>query len=305
MGGHDVVGNSLEFVRFLKHAFLPVEGRRGGEAFLQNGSGGERLRIRRERPPSLFRLDEKVAVVTGAGSGIGEQIALLFAQQGARVVVADRDETNGRGVAERIGTQALFLPMDVTSSQSVRAGLEQTFERFGQLDILVNNAGIGFVGSVEETPEEEFSRLMDVNVLGVFHGCKHAAPLMLRQGRGNIINIASVAGLVGIPRRFAYCATKGAVIAMTRQMAVDYAKKGIRVNAIAPGTVETPFVESYLQRFHAGEIEQTRAQLHARQPIGRMGRPEEIATMALYLASDESEFVTGSVLVIDGGWTAA
>lgn len=270
---------------------------RGGRAFLS--------KIFPAKGHEMFRLEGKVAFVTGAGSGIGEQIARLFADRGARVVVADRDRENAQRVVEAIGSAALLQEVDVTQATDVKKAMEQTVERFEKLDILVNNAGIGFVGNVEETPEEDFQRLLAVNVTGVFHGCKYAAPLMLQQGRGNIINIASVAGLVGIPRRFAYCATKGAVVAMTRQMAVDYAKKGIRVNAIAPGTVETPFVEGYLHRFHAGETEEVRAQLHARQPIGRMGRPEEIAYLALYLAADESAFVTGSVLVIDGGWTAA
>lgn len=252
----------------------------------------------------MFRLDGKVAVVTGAASGIGEQIARSFAAQGASVVIADIDEAAGHRVAEEIGQNACCYRVDVTRTDDVKALLQSTVQRFGRLDILVNNAGIGFVGNIEETPEADFQRLMDVNVNGVFYGCKHAIPIMLAQGKGNIINIGSVAGLIGIERRFAYCATKGAVIAMTRQLAIDYATRGIRVNCIAPGTIYTPFVDSYLQRFHAGEIEQTKAKLHARQPIGRMGRPEEVAAMAVYLASDESDLVTGAVMAIDGGWTA-
>ena len=252
----------------------------------------------------MFSLDGKTAFITGAGSGIGEQIARLFAAQGARVVIADVDRDTGGAVANDIGPSAHFQYVDVTDSQAVRESMLQSAERLERLDILVNNAGIAFVGNVEETPEEDFRRLQAVNVTGVYLCCTHVIPLMRGQGRGNIINIGSVAGMVGIERRFAYSATKGAVIAITRQLAVDYVGDGIRVNCICPGTVYTPFVESYLKRFHAGDIEETKAKLDARQPMGRMGRPEEIAQMALYLASDESEFVTGSILTIDGGLTA-
>lgn len=253
----------------------------------------------------MFRLDGKSAFVTGAGSGIGAQIARLFAAQGAQVIAADLDPAAGQRVAEDIGSSCHYLQVDVTDPENVRNAMQKAVEICGKLDILVNNAGIGFVGSIEETPEAEFARLMAVNVHGVFHCCKSAVPIMLRQGSGNIINIASVSGLVAVPRRFAYCGTKGAVIAMTRELAIDYAGKNIRVNAIAPGTVQTPFVEGFLQRFHAGEIEETRAAMHKRQPIGRMGEAIEIAGLAVYLAADESAFVTGSVMVIDGGWTAA
>lgn len=255
----------------------------------------------------MFRLDNKTAFITGAGSGIGEEMARLFAAQGARVVVADLGAEAGERVAGEIrgaGGAARVQPLDVTDDDAFRAALEQTALQDGALDILVNNAGIGLVANVEETTDEDFDRLLAVNVKGVFHGCKHAVPLMMRQGRGNIINMGSVAGLVAVARRFAYCATKGAVVAMTRQLAMDYVDRGIRANCICPGTVETPFVEGYLRKYHAGQIEETRAQLHARQPVGRMGRPDEIARAALYLASDDSAFVTGSILTIDGGWTA-
>lgn len=252
----------------------------------------------------MFRLDRKTAFITGAGSGIGEQTARLFAAQGARVVVADVDEEAGNRVAGEIGETALFRRMDVADSPAVAEAVKWTARQVGRLDILVNNAGIGFVGNVEETAEEDFLRLQTVNVTGVYLCCKHAIPIMRSQGGGNIINIGSVAGLVGIERRFAYSATKGAVIAITRQLAIDYVEDRIRVNCICPGTVYTPFVESYLHKFHAGEIEETKAKLDARQPMGRMGRPEEIAQMALYLAASESGFVTGSILTIDGGLTA-
>jgi NAD(P)-dependent dehydrogenase (short-subunit alcohol dehydrogenase family) len=170
----------------------------------------------------------------------------------------------------------------------------------------VNCAGIGLVGSVQETQDPDWDRLVAVNVTGVFHGSRAAVDQMLAQEPkgGVLVNIASVAGQIGVPRRFAYCATKGAVIAMTKQLAVDYVKEGIRCNAICPGTVYSPFVEGYVERFHKDNMEQTIRELHARQPIGRMGRPEEIADLAVYLASDESGFMTGSEVTIDGGWTA-
>lgn len=252
----------------------------------------------------MFRLDGKVALITGAGSGIGEQMARAFAEQGARVVVADISEDAAGRVSTEIGDSASPLRLDVTDSAGVLAAFESIAASHGSLDVLINNAGVGLVGNVEETEEADFDRLMTVNVKGVYNGCKAAVPIMLQQGGGNVINMGSVAGLVAVARRFAYCATKGAVIAMTRQLAMDYVDKRIRANVICPGTVETPFVEGYLQKFHAGEIEETRAQLHARQPIGRMGRPDEIARMAVYLASDEAAFVTGSIFTIDGGWTA-
>jgi NAD(P)-dependent dehydrogenase (short-subunit alcohol dehydrogenase family) len=194
------------------------------------------------------------------------------------------------------------LALDITDEAQVRDSLAAT----PKLDILVNNAGIGLVGNVEETRLEDLQKLFRVNVEGLFLVTKYSMPLLkaARPGPGKIVNIGSVAGLIGVKRRFAYCATKGAVVALTRQLAVDYPAE-IRANCICPGTVETPFVEGYLRKFHAGEEEQTRAELHKRQPVGRMGKPEEIASLALFLASHEANFMQGSVVNIDGGWTSA
>lgn len=253
-----------------------------------------------------FRLDSKVVLVTGAGSGIGAAIAGAFVEQGARVVVAEIDAARGQAVAAELGEGAVFHQTDVTDLSSVQSSVKTGVDTFGRLDVLVNCAGIGLVGNVQETNSDDFERLMAVNVRGVFHGSRAAVDQMLAQqpAGGVIINIASTAGLIGVPRRFAYCATKGAVIAMTKELAVDYVKQGIRCNAICPGTVFSPFVEGYVERFHHDTKEQTIAELHARQPIGRMGRPDEIADLAVYLASDEAGFMTGSAVVIDGGWTA-
>jgi len=213
-------------------------------------------------------------------------------------VIADLDETGAAALARQIpGSRALAL--DVTSEDAV----ERAFAGLAHLDILVNNAGIGSVGNVEETALQDFDRLYRVNVAGVFLVTKHALPLLVA-AKGSIVNLGSVAGLVGVKRRFAYSATKGAMVAMTRQLAVDYATQ-IRVNCICPGTVDTPFVEAYLEKYHKHEKEKVRGELNQRQPIGRLGRPDEIAHLILYLSSAEAEFVTGSVITIDGGWTAA
>ncbi|MBV8715481.1 MAG: glucose 1-dehydrogenase [Chloroflexi bacterium] len=253
-----------------------------------------------------FQLNEKIVLVTGGGSGIGAAICRATAEQGARVVVAELDANRGRQVVADLGDTAMFQQTDVTDLASVQNAVAIAAQRFGRLDVLVNCAGIGHVGSVQETEPADFDRLMAVNVRGVYHGSRAAVDQMLAQDPkgGVIINIASVAGQIGVPRRFAYCATKGAVIAMTRQLAVDYVKEGIRCNAICPGTVYSPFVEGYVERFHHDTREQTIAELHARQPIGRMGRPDEIADLTVYLASDEAGFMTGSAVVIDGAWTA-
>jgi len=250
-----------------------------------------------------FRLDGRIALVTGGASGIGEATVREFVRSGAFVWIADVNLAAAEALAVQTGS-AKALCLDVTSTDSIAGAVAE----IGRLDILVNNAGIGHVGSIEATEPEDFDRLFNVNVRGVYMVTRAFLPLLLatRGDRpvGAIVNVASVAGLVGIRQRFAYCASKGAVVAMTRQLAVEYPKT-LRVNAVCPGTVQTPFVEGYLEKFHRETKEETRAELSARQPIGRLGRPEEVASAIRYLASDEAAFVSGSLLTIDGGWTAA
>ncbi|MBI2690271.1 MAG: SDR family oxidoreductase [Acidobacteria bacterium] len=245
-----------------------------------------------------FRQDGRVALITGGASGIGEAACRVFTAAGASVLIADIDMARAEKLAAEL-PGALAVRCDVTDE----AGIRELFSGLQQLDVLVNNAGIGLVGNVEETETADFERLIRVNVTGPYLVTKYAMPLLLKSA-GRIVNIGSVAGLIGVKKRFAYCATKGAVVAMTRQLAVDYPTQ-IRVNCVCPGTVDSPFVEGYLEKYHKNEKEKVRLELNARQPIGRLGKPEEIANLALYLASDEAGFVNGSVVSIDGGWTAA
>jgi NAD(P)-dependent dehydrogenase (short-subunit alcohol dehydrogenase family) len=246
----------------------------------------------------VFRLDGKVALITGAASGIGEAIARTFSAAGAEMLAVDRDGDRVQQVAGTIPHCRAFA-CDITQEQQVSS----LFAAISALDILVNCAGIGLVGSVEETEQADFEKLFQVNVIGAFLVTKAALPL-IKHTSGSILHIGSVAGLVGVKRRFAYCASKGAVIAMTRQLAVDYPTE-LRVNCIAPGTVDSPFVEGYLEKYHSHEKEKVRAELNQRQPIGRLGKPEEIANLALYISSPAAAFMHGSVVAIDGGWTAA
>ena len=245
-----------------------------------------------------FRLDGKKALVTGGASGIGEAVSRVFTNAGASVVIADIDKSKAEALTRELPGASMVV-CDITDETSVK----QAFASLGNLDILVNNAGIGLVGGVEETELADFQRLFRVNVEGSFLVTKHAVPLLVAS-HGSIVNIGSVAGLIGVKKRFAYCATKGAIVAMTRQLAVDYPTQ-FRVNCICPGTVDTPFVEGYLEKYHKHEKEEMRQQLNQRQPIGRLGKPTEIANLALYLVSEEAGFVNGSVIPIDGGWTAA
>jgi len=233
-----------------------------------------------------FRLDGKVALVTGGASGIGEATCKELARAGASVIVADINLQAAQALAAQL-PHATAAHMDVTSRESIEAVAAQ----LEHLDILVNNAGIAHVGSIEKVEPEEFDRLMEVNVKSVYLVTRALLPLLLKV-RGSIVNIGSVAGQVGIKQRFAYCTTKGAVLAMSRQLAVEYPKE-LRVNCICPGTVQTPFVEGYLDKYHAHEKEKIRAELNARQPIGRVGKPEEIASLIRYVCSEEAEFMTG------------
>ena len=252
-----------------------------------------------------MRLSGKVALITGAASGIGRESALLFAREGARVAVADLDSRAGDAVAAEIakaGGEAIAVRCDVARARDVEAAVAAVEQRFGALHVLFNNAGIfpAQDGSPVDTPEAVFDQVMAVNVKGVFFGCKYAIPAMLRSGGGSIINVASFVALVGAATpQIAYTASKGGVLAMTREIAVEFARKGIRANALCPGPVQTPMLEQLL----ADPTRRQRRLVHI--PMGRFAQAREIAQAALFLASDESSYLTGAQFVVDGGITAA
>jgi NAD(P)-dependent dehydrogenase (short-subunit alcohol dehydrogenase family) len=239
----------------------------------------------------MFRLDGKIAAVTGGSSGIGEAIASLFARQGARVVVLDLNAPAGG---------AEFLQCDVSSAEEVRGVFAEIRRRCGRLDILVNCAGIAHVGTLAQTTERDFDRVYQVNVKGIYLCSQAAVDLMPAHGGGVILNMASIASLIGIADRFAYSMSKGAVLAMTRSIAVDYMKK-IRCNCICPARVHTPFVDAYLAKNYPGREQEMMKKLSEYQPVGRMGTAGEVAALALYLCSEEASFITGQAYPIDGG----
>lgn len=252
----------------------------------------------------MFRLDHKTAIITGAGSGIGKAIALLFARQGAAVFILDVDETGGNGTAAAIGAangKAVFYACDVAGQEAIKKIVDAVALERGSVDILVNSAGVAHVGNAETTEEKDFDRLMRVNVKGVYN-CIHAAIPHMKSKGGVIINMASIVASVGVPDRFAYSTTKGAVAAMTMSVAKDFIQFNIRCNCISPGRVHTPFVDGFLARNYPGREKEMFEKLAKTQPIGRMGTPEEIAHLALYLSSDEASFITGCDYPIDGGF---
>lgn len=253
----------------------------------------------------MFSLQNKITLVTGAGSGIGAAIAEVFAQAKAYVFVSDRDEKNGRETVARITEQqgqAEFVALDVANEDHCQQAAQQVYRSKLRLDILVNNAGIGHVGTMMQTRGEDLDRLYAVNVRGIFNVTKAFLPGMLMQKSGNIINLASIGGVVGVRDRLAYCTTKFAVVGLTKSLALDHAREGIRVNCICPGRVETPFVAARLKEYP--DPEKAYQDMASTQALGRMGKPDEIAHAALYLACDESAFITGTAFLIDGGWSA-
>lgn len=251
------------------------------------------------------RLHERVAIVTGAASGIGRCTALTFAREGAVVVAADRNIEAAVAVVNEVkaaGGQAEGVLVDVSREGDVREMVDTVLNRFGRIDILVNNAGYGFAGSVVETSLEDWDAIMGVNVRGVFLACKYVIPSMEKAGGGVIVNTASTTAKVGIRDRAAYCATKGAVASLTRAMALDHVDANIRVNCVAPGTIESPYFTEIFES--SPDAAALRKGLEQRQAMNRLGQPQEIADVILFLASDESSFCTGSMVTADGGWTA-
>ena len=248
-----------------------------------------------------MRLENKVALISGGARGMGAVEAKLFAEEGAQVIIGDMLEEEGRKVEAEIneaGGGCVFVSLDVSSEEAWQNAVNEAVSRYGKLDILVNNAGIYRAHNVEETTSDEWDRVMDINAKGVFLGTKHAIPAMRDAGGGSIVNISSVAGLVGSRATSAYNASKGAVRLLTKSTAIQYASDGIRANSVHPGTIETPMTEGFLAD---PSMRQDRMD---RTPIGRLGKPEDVAYGALFLASDEASFMTGSELVIDGGRTA-
>jgi NAD(P)-dependent dehydrogenase (short-subunit alcohol dehydrogenase family) len=250
----------------------------------------------------MERLEGKRAVVTGAGAGIGRAIALRLAGEGARVALADVDEEAAKNVASETAGETLARRTDVTRADEVEALVASVVEGWGGLDVMVNNAGVGVAATAVDTTEEDYDRVMDVCVRGTLLGMKYAIPAIRDSGGGSVINMSSVAALVGITDRAVYSAAKGAILSLTRAAAIDHVEEGVRVNCIAPGTVDTPWVSRITSGYD--DPEQARANMQARQPHKRFVTPEEIAAMAAYLASDESASCIGACMIVDGGVTA-
>ncbi|MFJ7467225.1 SDR family NAD(P)-dependent oxidoreductase [Peribacillus frigoritolerans] len=250
-----------------------------------------------------MRLQNKIAIITGGGSGIGKESARLFASEGAYVIITDIHAENGQGTVSEIeaaGGKAAFYKVDVTDPKAVQSAISQIIETYEKIDILFNNAGISNVGRVDEVEPDVWDRIMSVNVKGVYLPTKYTIPYMMEQKSGVVINMSSCAAEMGLVKRAAYSATKGAVLALTKAMQVDYAPYNIRVNALLPGTILTPFVENYLKTSY-DDPEVAIGNIKKRQLSGDLGRPSDVAKAALFLASDESAFMMGSPLYIDGG----
>ncbi|KAA1180595.1 SDR family NAD(P)-dependent oxidoreductase [Paenibacillus sp. B2(2019)] len=250
-----------------------------------------------------MRLAGKIALITGSASGIGKGSALLFAQEGATVIVNDLDMVKGEATVKEItqaGGKAVFIQADVTDPASVQAMVTEIIEQFGQVDVLFNNAGISGVGALHEVEPDVWDRVMNVNIRGVYLPSKYVLPHMMERKSGSIINMSSCVAEIGLAKRASYSATKGAVLALTKSMQVDYAPYHIRVNALLPGTILTPFVENYLNNSYE-DPDTAIGSIKKRQLSGELGRPEDVAFAALFLASDESKFMMGSPLYIDGG----
>ncbi len=250
----------------------------------------------------MKRLENKACIVTGGANGIGLSIVERFLSEGARVLIADLDANQAMLEAKRLGDMAFATGVDVTQAASVQAMVAEAMTLFGRLDVLVNNAGLGVAANVVDTSEEDFDRVVSVNLKGVFLGMKYAIPVMRKQGNGSIINMSSIGGLAGLYERAAYCAAKGGVATLTKAAAIDHAMEGIRINAIAPGTVNTPWVQRITSTMP--DPEAARQKMRDRQAHGRLVEPAEVAAMAAYLAADESASTVGAIMLVDGGFMA-